>query len=284
MIKNYTPVHLNDIPRHTPWVGRILGTEPWKQKKQTRDEVYQQYERETWKPLLEKFSARNELTLEEVDEAFYSSPSILCSSKGEFFLAKASEANRFWSDLLDESISPFLPAPAICEIGCGYGTALLNLAMRSSYKGMDFIGAEFSESALSLFLHIAGCQNISVQATSFDITDTKISDLEIQHDSIIFTTSVLTCVPDGTEDFLEWIISCRPKAVLHMECCHEHHLETTLGGLLVRRYLEINGYNKRIMTLLKNLEDQGKIEILEETPSLFGFKLLPHSRIVWRPR
>jgi len=54
--------------------------------------------------------------------------------------------------------------------------------------------------------------------------------------------------------------------------------------MLRRRYIEINDYNRNLVTLLQEHETKGTLKILKEERSLFGNNpLLPISVIAWKP-
>ncbi len=56
-------------------------------------------------------------------------------------------------------------------------------------------------------------------------------------------------------------------------------------GLMQRRYVEINGYNTNLLSVLHKHRDDGKIDILVETPQIFGMNpFLPVSVLAWRPK
>jgi hypothetical protein len=51
-----------------------------------------------------------------------------------------------------------------------------------------------------------------------------------------------------------------------------------------RRYIEINDYNRNLVTVLEAAEKEGRIRILTQSPNLFGRNpLLPASLIAWKP-
>jgi hypothetical protein len=54
---------------------------------------------------------------------------------------------------------------------------------------------------------------------------------------------------------------------------------------LRRRYIEVNDYNRNLVSLLRAQQAEGALRILEELPAVLGVNpLLPVSVIVWSPR
>jgi hypothetical protein len=52
-----------------------------------------------------------------------------------------------------------------------------------------------------------------------------------------------------------------------------------------RRYIEINGYNTNLATLLHQEQDAGNIRIIEERPNMFGKNpFFSASVIAWKPQ
>ena len=74
------------------------------------------------------------------------------------------------------------------------------------------------------------------------------------------------------------------KTTIFIEPCYEHCDDSTLLGLLRRRYIEVNDYNTNLVTLLHEESEAGKVKILDERKAAFGHHpLLAASVIVWEP-
>ena len=51
-----------------------------------------------------------------------------------------------------------------------------------------------------------------------------------------------------------------------------------------RKYLELNDYNRNLLSILREAETKGVIKIVEEIPQIFGSNpFLPLSIIAWSP-
>jgi hypothetical protein len=54
--------------------------------------------------------------------------------------------------------------------------------------------------------------------------------------------------------------------------------------MLSKRYIEVNDYNRDLVTILHKHSDRGEIEIVHEEKAVVGVNaLLPMSIIAWRP-
>jgi hypothetical protein len=70
---------------------------------------------------------------------------------------------------------------------------------------------------------------------------------------------------------------------VHFEPCYEHFDELSLTGALRRRYVEVNDYNRNLVSLLHRHAASNVIAILEETRAVMGVNpLLPVSIVAWR--
>ena len=55
-------------------------------------------------------------------------------------------------------------------------------------------------------------------------------------------------------------------------------------GLLRKRYVEVNDYNRNLVGLLRGRQAAGAVRLLEERPAAFGTNaLLPASVLAWAP-
>jgi hypothetical protein len=81
------------------------------------------------------------------------------------------------------------------------------------------------------------------------------------------------------------LIALEPKVVIHVEPVYEHCDPATLLGLLRQRYIQANGYNRNLSTILHDHEALGSLEIIHESVPGFGPNpLLAASVIAWKPK
>jgi len=278
---------IDDLPRFSPWPARLLGLELWQQRYKTAQEVTREYEGEKWGPLLKKVQeADNGVSVDEVDDwSFGESAPSLCSVDGDLKLMTAKETHRRHLNLVAEVLEQHLPASSLVELGCGYGTIILSLIKRDPFRKMRVIACEYTPSGVALVKQLAAAQGLEITTGHCDFTLPEITTLDIPEDSIIFTSFATPYIHLLSADFVAALSARGPKAVVHIEPCYEHCDEQTLIGLMRRRYIEVNGYNTNLMTVLRQAQKLGRIEIIEERPSVFGGNpLLAASIVVWRPR
>jgi hypothetical protein len=280
------PYDIDDLPRFSPWPARLLAIDPWENRYKTPQEVTREYEYEKWGPLLKKLKESGQVvSVEEVDEWWFKdTPPGLCSNGNEFQLMSLKEAHKYYTDLVANVLRQRLPASALVELGCGYGSIILGLAKREPFKGMRIIAGEYTASGVILVTRLAIAQGLEITAGHCDFTVPGITALEIPPEAIIFTSYATPYVPKLSADFVRTLADYQPRAVIHIEPCYEHCDRQTILGLLRRRYIEVNDYNTNLVAILHQQQELGLIRLLEENPTVFGVNpLLAASVLVWRP-
>ena len=81
---------------------------------------------------------------------------------------------------------------------------------------------------------------------------------------------------------IDYIRKLQPKYCIHFEPCYEYHDSNTIYGLLCKKYIEVNDYNRNLIVILRQAQKDGKIKILEQQKNVLGSNpLFPFSVIVW---
>jgi SAM-dependent methyltransferase len=277
---------VNDLPRFSPWPARLLGLAPWDQRVRSRADLLREYEREKWGSLLARIKGTaDRVTIDTVEEwTVGGSPDWLCSHQGRLELVPAAEARARYQSLIERLFERYLPAPAIIELGCGYGSVILQLARRFRDRGLRFLAGDLSPSALEIVRRLAAAAGHPVGAGLFDFSSIADTELDIPPGSLLLTSYSICYLSTIPTECIEALAAYRPRAVIHLEPCIEHCDPKTLLGLLRRRYIEVNDYNTNLVTLLRAMEQAGQVEVLEETPAVFGQNpLLPASVVIWKP-
>jgi len=277
---------VNDLPRFSPWPARLLGLEPWAQRTRSHSDLIREFEHEKWGSLLERLQGAAEpVTIDTVEEWVMGDvPDGLCSLDGRLELLPALEARAHYLRLIEALVARHLPAPAVAELGCGFGSVIVRLAARWKDSGWRFLAGDLSQSAVEIVRRLAASSDLPIEASLFDFSSIANCELAIPPGSLLltsFATHYLRTIPN---ECIEALADYRPSAVIHLEPCIEHCDPKTMLGLLRQRYIEVNDYNTNLVTLLREMERAGKVEILEETPELFGQNpLLTASVVIWKP-
>jgi hypothetical protein len=277
---------IEDLPHFSPWPARLLGLEPWQPKRKTPAEVIREYEKEKWGPLLARvLRSEKPISPAEIEgwESQGRAPS-LCSVATRMQLLTAMEARRRHITWVAHVLRRYAPSPALIELGAGYGAVLFGVARKLRLRHTQMFAGEFTKSGARLLRRLSETFGLPVTVGHCDFAAKPVTNIAVPPGGIVFTSYATHYVPELQRSFVAGIIRLRPRAVIHFEPCYEHCARNTLTGLLRRRYIEVNDYNRNLVTLLHREQSRGQIQIREERPAVFGVNpLLPASLIVWTP-
>ena len=278
-------ISLNELPLYSPWPARILGADPWTPATKTSQEIEREYEGEKWGPLLARYIEEGGTAdVETVDRWLLGEQLLPAWIDDAIRLTPAIEAHERYLDLVAKAIGRFLPTSLLVELGAGYGSAMFGVARRLSLSGRRLAGYDFTASGPLLLGSLAERMDIAVDTGHCDFTSSKVLTEDVPQGAVFFTSHALMCVPRLDSHLISQLVSLRPKAVVLFDVCYEHSNGDTLLDLMRRRYIELNDYNRNLLSLLKNAESSGEIEILHEEAHIFGMHaLLPVSLVIWKP-
>jgi hypothetical protein len=277
---------VEDLPRFSPWPARLLGLEEWQQRKKTLTEVTREFDHEKWGNLLDRYRATGGKAAIDVVEAWMleSNAPGLCTIGERFELLTASHALHRHYEVVAQALHDLLPANSIVDLGAGFGSVIMRLAVDSRFQGAPMYAAEFTNSGVELMKQLATSAGINLRIGHCDLSSESLTDLLVPEGSIVFTCMAACYVPQIEDKFVNAFCEFRPKAVVHFEPCYEHCDPQTLTGALRRRYIELNDYNRNLVSLLHQHAAAGAIRILKEVPAVVGVNpLLPISILVWEP-
>jgi hypothetical protein len=162
---------------------------------------------------------------------------------------------------------------------------LLNLAQRPEFAHSRFFAGEYTANGVELIRLLAQAEGIEVKCGHCDFANVPLCDFQFPEGALVFTSYATPYVRQLQPSFISQLLAHRPKAVIHFEPCFEHCDPGTLAGLMRRRYIEVNGYNVNLVSLLRQQERAGQIQIIEERPAVMGINpLLAVSVVSWVPR
>jgi len=277
---------INDLPKYSSWPARLLCLTKFEQRYKTPNEIIREYDREKWGSLLERVNkAGKDVTLDEIDDWFLNNTQeILCSIEDEFYIMHPIEAHKRYVSLIENYLSKYLPATSLVELGAGYGSIILGISHKEKFVRMNIMAAEYTNSGISLIKHLAKSKHLEIIVDKCDFSSVPVTKLPIPDGAIIFTSYATPYVPIMPVSFIESLASYKPKTVIHFEPCYEHCDRNTLIGLLRQRYIEVNDYNKNLVTLIHDQHNKGLVKIQLEEKSVFGSNpLLPISVLAWEP-
>lgn len=262
------PISINDyLNKDNPWTARLLGMTDF-QKKRDVQQVENEYNLDKYAKLLEfDLKTIEEYKAKEFEQAGLDpiDGQMIISLEDQIFKTDVTNARQMYYNLIKSTIQKY-GSKNTCELGCGYGYNL-------SYLGDNVYGGEYSRNAVSL------AQKLGLDVHEFNYYNE--SDYSfIRPNSTVFTAHSIEQIPDASiiiaslekqKDKIKYIIHFEPTIIED---------RTSLLGLLRNKYLELNDYNRNLMTILNNRTD---IEILEMETDIFGLVPLNTANlIVWR--
>ena len=276
---------LDELPKYSQWPARLLGLIPWEAREKTEAEIEREFGREKWGSLLERFKSSPGARLEDVDGWAAGGPGPSLASVGEHIVEMThEESHAAYLAFIEAAIEPFMPASALVELGCGYGSVILGLARRAAFQDIPYIAADYTSTGPELAGLIGAAEQIPVVTGLADLKRSPVTTLPVPPGALIYTAYAAQYVEPITDAFVHGIAALAPKTVVHIEPVFEHCDPSTLLGLLRQRYIQANGYNRNLSTILHDHEARGSLEILHESKPGFGPNpLLAASVIAWRP-
>jgi hypothetical protein len=278
--------NLDELPKFSKWPARLLGHEPWDPKEKTAEEIEREFGREKWGMLLEKFKQNPGSRLEDVDKWATGDVTNTIASVDEHIVEMSpEESHDAYIAFIAAALEPRLPASALVELGCGYGSAILGLARKAAFQDMPYFAADVTDTGPELAGLISAAEGIKLSTGRADLKANPVTGLAIPEGALIYTAYAAQYVEPLTDEFVAGLIALKPATVVHIEPVYEHCNPETLLGLLRQRYIQVNGYNRNLSTILHHHERQGSLEIIQESVPGFGPNpLLAASVIAWKPR
>lgn len=279
-------IHLNELPKYIPELEAMLRRS---EKYYIKNEyaTHNEYDTDKWGKLL------SIIEKSEITPTFFnvcnlhqnSSSSVACLVNGELQLIQREsfylQYRKFVYDILCEHTSQ---GDQVYELGCGFGQIALGLLIEYPKLPFTLSAGDFSRNGLTIARSIAREEGIDIETFECNFYKNGITTANIEPDAVFFTSYALCCMPTMTESLFNDLLKFTPKLVIHFEPCYEMLDPTTLLGLLARRYIEVNDYNRNLLSFLRREEKNGRIRLVQEEAPIMGLNpLLPHSTIVWQP-
>lgn len=176
----------------------------------------------------------------------------------------------------------FKDAKSIYEFGCGPGHNLVTLAELFPTKKIH--GLDWSVSSRDLVDKIAEVHKYNLAGHLFDMFSPD-NTLEITKNSAILTIGALEQLGSDHESFLQFLLKKSPELCLNVEPLCELYDGDHLLDYLAIKYMQKRKYLMNYLGRLRQLENDGKIEILTTQRMFFGSLYYDGwSFVLWRPK
>ena len=276
---------LNNLPQFSDWIKLALSEQELSVNHKTVQEVIREYQDEKWGSALQEVEGLSKPTLEDVEIKLESiNQEFPFYIRDKFYFGLGREILDAHLNLYMETIVPYIKnASCLVELGAGYGSKILNLSQKDELNDFPLYAAEFTQSGCDLISILAHSVNKDVNVGYCDFRELELKDITIPENAIIFTSLATMYIPELSDDFIAFLSNLKPLVVIHFEPCYEHHSVNELHGLLCRRYIELNDYNRNLISVVNESTNNNKIVSKSKINAIGTNPLLPISVIEWMP-
>lgn len=175
----------------------------------------------------------------------------------------------------------FSDAPAVYEFGCGTGLNLVNLA--KLFQEKKLYGLDWSTASREIVNKIAITQKMNLTGILFDMYSPDYQ-LDIDKGSAVFTIGAMEQLGKNFESFLQFLLEKRPSICINIETIYELYDQSVLFDYVAAKYLERRGYLQGYLTRLRQLEVEGKVEMIKIQRTFGSLYHDGYSYIIWKPK
>ena len=274
---------LDDLPRYSEWPARLLGLEAYPVRYKGETDVRREYEVDKWGTLLRQVRALDAPTVLDVEAVFVDLDAELpCYEDGTLFMGTERTMLDKHLGLYEATLRPYLDnASALVELGAGYGSKLLGLCGREGFADLPLYAGEYTSTGRELIELVSRSSLREIKVGHCDFRNMRIEGLHVPENAVIFTSYATHYVPMLAAGFIDFLAALKPRAVIHFEPCYEHFDGPTLHGLMCRRYVELNDYNRNLASLVEEHRAAGRISTRVQRNVLGSNPFLPLSIIEW---
>ena len=179
--------------------------------------------------------------------------------------------------IVDWAIRTYLSQKdTIFDFGCGTADHLRRARL---YTKARLVGLDWTRASQDITSGIEG-----IEGRNFDFYEPDYS-LDFPPNSGVLTVSALEQVGERFEPFLQFLLAKRPAICVHIEPIDELMDQDNLIDMLSVWYCRKRNYLRGFLTRLRQLQDQGKVDIhLERRTYTGSYFIEGHSLVVWSPK
>ena len=275
-------ISVNDLPKYSPWIARLLGLEPFSKRVRNPYQVNAEYDQDKYLELLAHFYEHPDVDHEllRLYETGANADGDTCISKeGKLFPTTVSDARDLDRQTLVKCLEDVMEhTRVVVELGCGYG---YNFSVLSkAYPNRTWIGGEYSHNAVTLSeLLYRDCPHINIQPFNwYDDTWDVFDSLEAE--AVVFTRHSIEQLPQA-KPALQTMAKYKDKIkrVVHLEPIYELFTQQTSTLAQMRQaYILMNDYNTDLLATLTSMNV--KIEKIQDD-LIGGNPLNPTCVVQW---
>lgn len=168
----------------------------------------------------------------------------------------------------------------IYEFGAGTGHNLIELS--KIFPEKKLFGSDFVSSSVKILKLISKRKKINLKSFNFDMInpDYKIKFLK---NSAVYTSGAIEQLSGNIDKFIKYILSQKPKIVIHVEPCIDFYNDKNLTDYLGKIFQSKRKYTSNLLLKLRKLEKKNVIKIIKICKSPFGSIMMEgYNLIVWK--
>ena len=275
-------INFNDLSNFSTLPETISNSSDEDIKYKTKDEVLREFDREKWLQILDEIKKDESLTLKDIDckiEEFEKSFPFFYKNK--FYLGSGKQIFQKHIQIFKNALDPYIEnASSLVELGAGYGSKILNLSNYKNYNKLPLYAGEFTKNGCEAIKLLSQRMNKEIEVGYCDLKEEIINGIKVPKNSIIFTSYAAHYIENLSTTFIDFILKMDPKIIINFEPCYENHSDTKYG-LMCQRYIELNGYNLNMISVLEEANQNGKINLKISENIIGSNPFLPISIIKW---
>jgi SAM-dependent methyltransferase len=263
-------INLNNIIKYSDWLKKFINLENKKNKK-NKKEIFREFELEKWSSILKLIKLKKNISIDEIDSLHYSSnKNIAFSLKDEIYLAKPLLIRKRLAKLIsDEIFRAHDNKTSIAELGAGTGVIVSRIAQEKRFQNIQFYASDLSPSSMRIINRLKNDLSLNIKVTVFNF-ESDINLLNIPKQTIIFTSFSLAYFKNISWNFWRNLSTISPKKIIIAEPIFEFYDESTLLGMLRRRYYLDNDYSTNIYQSLVESIDKNILKIERIDKNVIG--------------
>ena len=170
----------------------------------------------------------------------------------------------------------------IYEFGCGTGYNLVELA--EIYPDKNIVGLDFVPSVIELLTEIHTHKKKNISGILFDMIHPDFS-VNIEPDSAIYTFGAIEQLGGQIHKLFDFFLKKNPQICVHMEPMAELYDDNNLIDFLAKKFHKKRGYTEGLLSLLKQLQEEKRAEILKVKRLYLGnYNMEGYNLVIWKPR
>jgi hypothetical protein len=188
-----------------------------------------------------------------------------------------------WYRVFQEWLFPtyFADCETIFEFGSGSG---INVGMLAEmYPGKRIVGLDWAEPACEIVNSMRRLRGWNTEGRQFDFFNPDLT-LDIPADSVVFTVGALEQTSSRHGAYIDFLLEKKPKLCVFIEPIYEWYDPANLADHLAIRAHDVRNFWKGFPNRLRQLADEGRLEIIKQKRADFGSLVLEgYSQTIWRP-